>query len=229
MKRIVCCFMVILLLSAYASAEWLLDDNEATGETTYAKGSTIVFGHYEQDNDEENGKEDIEWIVLANNGEQTTLISKEALDCVSFDNAHMISTVVTWDNCELRKWLNNDFLIDAFTPSEQNELISTTVTADRNPDYMGNPGNNTYDKVYLLSIDEANTYFGDINGLFCNASDYAIGKGAAVYNGNCSWWLRTPGSKVFKTSLVSIYIDTEGVEATNPRIAVRPVITLKNK
>ncbi len=43
-------------------------------------GDVIYFGSYEQDNNLSNGKEEIEWIVLAKENRKALLISKYALD-----------------------------------------------------------------------------------------------------------------------------------------------------
>ena len=51
-------------------------------------GSTVFFGSYEQDNDTANGKEDIEWIVLAKEGNKLLVISKYALDCQKYNSTY---------------------------------------------------------------------------------------------------------------------------------------------
>ena len=74
-------------------------------------------------------------------------------------------------------------------------IASSTVTADKNPSYSTSPGNNTTDKVFLLSITEANKYFSSDSARQCSATAYAKAQGAytATSNGNCRWWLRSPG------------------------------------
>ena len=47
---------------------------------SYQVGDTVVFGHYEQDNDLSNGKEPIEWIVVTRYGNRYLLISKKVLN-----------------------------------------------------------------------------------------------------------------------------------------------------
>ncbi len=160
-------------------------------------GSTVFFGSYEQDNNTANGKEDIEWIVLAKEGNKVLVISKYALDCQKY---YSTFTDVTWETCSLRKWLNGTFLNAAFSSEEQNRIISTTVTADRNPSCSTSPGNNTTDKVFLLSITEANKYFSSDEARKCAPTDYAIAQGAYARSSyttggraTCCWWLRSPG------------------------------------
>ena len=119
-------------------------------------GDIVYFGTYEQDNDTSNGKEDIEWLVLAKKGNRILVISDKALDRQPYNSSR---TRVTWETCTLRKWLNNDFINAAFSAEERAKIPTVTVSADKNPSYSTSPGNNTTDKVFLLSITEVNKYF----------------------------------------------------------------------
>ena len=51
-------------------------------------GDIVIFGSYEQDNDESNGTEDIEWLVLAREDNKALLISKYALDVQPLFTTH---------------------------------------------------------------------------------------------------------------------------------------------
>ena len=154
-------------------------------------GDAVFFGLYEQDNNNSNGKEDIEWTVLDKNGKSLFLISKYALDCQPYNSYY---SDVTWESCSLRKWLNETFLNNAFTAEEQSLIKNTNVSADKNPEYSTNPGNATTDKVFLLSITEAKKYFTSDSARQCKPTKYAIARGAwaSSSNGNCWWWLRSP-------------------------------------
>ena len=74
-------------------------------------GDTITFGRYEQDDNDANGKEAIEWIILEKKGRSCLLISKYELDCKPYQKW---STQTTWESTDLRKWLNNDFISSWF-------------------------------------------------------------------------------------------------------------------
>ena len=95
-------------------------------------GSTVFFGSYEQDNDTSDGKEDIEWIVLAKEGNQALVISKYALDCKQYDTS-MSDT--TWETCSLRQWLNGTFLNAAFSAAERKQIVSWTILNPDNTKY----------------------------------------------------------------------------------------------
>ena len=195
-------------------------------------GSCVFFGSYEQDNDTSNGEEDIEWIVLAKEGDKALVISKYALDCRLY---HTSMSDITWETCSLRKWLNGPFL-NIFPVEERNSMIDTTVTADKNPSYSTSPGNDVTDKVFLLSITEVNKYFGSDEARKCVPTDYAIVHGVWKSKNNsidgratCGWWLRTPGSLSDHAVLVlgdgSVEIDGRG--GFNILGGVRPALWIE--
>lgn len=156
-------------------------------------GDTVFLGTYEQDNNTSNGKEDIAWLVLEVKDGKALVVSKYALDCKQYNTSN---TVVTWETCTLRKWLNNDFINAAFSSYEKAMIPTVMVSADKRPGHSANPGNATQDQVFLLSITEANKYFNSNGARQCEPTDYAVANGSSESNsGNfCRWWLRSPGS-----------------------------------
>lgn len=161
-------------------------------------GDKVIFGSYEQDNDTNNGKEDIEWLVLAKEDNKILVISKQALDCQQY---HTKYEGITWENCLLREWMNGTFLNEAFSKDEQKMIQNTKVSADKNPEYSTNPGNATNDKVFLLSINEAEKYFDSKEARKCAPTAYAKAQGTYTSDkyktssgeATCWWWLRSPG------------------------------------
>lgn len=155
-------------------------------------GDSVFLGKYEQDNNIANGREDIEWLVLDIQDDKALLVSKYALDHKPY-NTRQID--VSWETCSLRKWLNGDFLNTAFSAKEQEVIPVTIVPADKNPDYNTNSGKATQDRVFLLSIAEANQYFASDKERQCAPTNYAAANGTYVNrdNGNCWWWLRSAG------------------------------------
>lgn len=112
-------------------------------------GDIVPFGYYEQDNDEVNGKESIEWYVLDASEEEMTLLAVNILDALAFSSEQK---VVTWKDSEMRQWLNEEFYQTAFDSAEQADMLTTVVENDN--------GEDTEDKVYLLSHREFLAYFG---------------------------------------------------------------------
>lgn len=166
--------------------------------STLQPGAVITFGQYEQDNDFDNGKEPIEWLVLENDGESLLLISKNAVEIKPFqeklDNK-VGELKETWETCSLRKWLNEDFLEIAFNDQERPLIALSDVLAEPNPDGRDDPGNDTQDRMFLLSLSEAEKYFASDKERICYGSPYleAYGNYAVRARNTCEWWLRTQG------------------------------------
>lgn len=188
-------------------------------------GDTVLFGVYEQDGNISNGKEDIEWIVLAKENGKLLVISKYALDCQKYNSSKMDTT---WEECSLRAWMNGAFLNNAFSADEQSKIVATSVRANRNPKYSTDSGNTTTDKVFLLSITEAEKYFSSDSARQCKPTEYAIANGAYVNTdtGNCRWWLRSPGNNQNNAANVNNdgSINYNGNNVNNDNDCVRPAL-----
>ena len=204
------------------------------GKTEYEVGNTITFGTYPQ-TAEGTDSTPIEWLVLAKVEDKALLISKYALDRVPYNTKW---TYVTWETCTLRKWLNNLFYNRAFSAEEKQNIILSKVTADKNPEYSTNPGNDTNDNIFLLSIPEVNRYFKGDNSRMCAPTDYAVKHGAYTDGINmvdgrasCWWWLRSPGydgrdyTAAFVRSGGSVYGD--GSSVSHDRGCVRPCVWVR--
>ena len=155
------------------------------------KYEIITFGHYEQDSDLSNGPEPIEWLLLEKDDEKVLLVSRKVLDYGRYNNS---LEDVTWENCSIRQWLNTDFLDTAFSNAERAKIITATVTADESR-YSTTQGNNTEDKVFLLSYAEAKRYFESDEDRRCFPTAYAVDRGAAESDtGRAPWALRSASS-----------------------------------
>jgi len=206
-------------------ANSIYDEYKVEKLKTAKVGDYVLFGMYEQDNNTSNGKEDVEWLVLEIKDGKALVISKYALDCQTYNTS---DADVTWETCTLRKWLNNNFINSAFTGDEKAMIPTVTVSADKNPHYSTNPGNATQDQVFLLSITEANKYFSSDSARQCEHTDYAVAVGAYVNssNGNCWWWLRSPGYSQYYAARVNIAGDIfeYGDHVDDVDRAVRPAL-----
>ena len=187
---------------------------QAEDKTNIQAGDIVLFGHYPQTMD---GTDDtpIEWLVLNYDdvNHRVLLLSRYGIDCRQYDEGDG----VTWETCNLRTWLNNDFLNRAFSKEERSAILLTEVDNSKSQGYSKfkrKGGKNTKDYLFLLSYSEANQYFGlksflDENPENVSArlkqTDYTQNKSKWLFTDNLTedgspsipWWLRSPGdSKV---------------------------------
>ena len=187
-------------------------------------GDYVVFGSYEQDNNTSNGKEVIEWQVLEQKSNSLLLISRYLLDCKPYNIEY---TDVTWEKSTLRAWLNGSFLKESFSAEEQVQIPTMTISADKNPKYDIDPGQDTLDKIFLLSINEAELYFSSNAERQVKPTVYAESQGAYTFDSeNARWTLRSPGG--FRHYVASINSDGSifyyGNSVKYGHFAVRPAL-----
>ncbi len=191
-------------------------------------GDIVTFGNYEQDNNEANGPEEIEWIVLCIKNGGATMISKYALDAKTFSDDE---DRLTWDVCTLREWLNGPFIDAAFSVDEQALMLLADVSAERNSLHLEvDPGKDTQDLVYLLGYTEAQLLFESNQARYCKATSYAVAQGAFVNEDTLgTWWhLRSPGRQDGCCAGVDVTGKVSGYGSYNwNNQAIRPVITLR--
>ena len=188
-------------------------------------GDYITFGHYPQTS-EGNDNTSIEWLVLDVQEDKALLISRYGLDGQQYHDTYEDTT---WEKCSLRAWLNGTFINRAFTAEEQKYIMATNVDNGKNqgdrcyPDTYGKGGNNTQDKIFLLSYMEAWTsYLKNDDARKCDSTDYTIKYiDASLPIG--MWWLRSPGGQLTKAS----YISQEGYGGAGPvydYLIIRPAL-----
>ncbi|MBR2570550.1 MAG: hypothetical protein IKE30_00240 [Clostridia bacterium] len=169
-------------------------------------GDTMTFGSYPQTSSGTD-KTAIEWMVLDVQGSRVLLLSRYGLDSKRYNEK---AEKITWEQCSLRTWLNEDFLNAAFSAKEQESILLTGVDNGKSQGYWNTEGgNDTQDRVFLLSYAEANRYLGVSRDGKTNKTGraaptaYAKAAGASpsskykTPDGKASdwWWLRSPGSK----------------------------------
>ena len=169
--------------------------------------------------------EPIRWRVIELNDETATLLADEELDCAPFNT---LSADVTWENCTLRSFLNgydasfnaagisyadkarDSFWGTAFSDEEKACIVNGLLSNTDNLSYDTDCGENTFDKVFILS--EEDVYASDAaarhgfypgNGVDDPARRfsptlYAIARGTwyspvTRYQGNGFWFMRTNG------------------------------------
>lgn len=186
---------------------------------TFEDFDSVTFGSYPQSDENGESSEPIEWIVLNKKDDKVFLLSKYILDC---DNYNDTKTDVTWEESYIRKFLNGNFYDEAFDSAEQNIILNKKiVNNDTINKVIGGEqrtpaGNNTTDKIFLLSINVAEKYFKSNTNLATKATDFAkrpiyrkngisrrLNDKAFLSNGCSSYWLRSPGLLEDEAAFVS--------------------------
>ena len=180
-----------------SSSSYSLSKSSTTiGEKTF---ETVTFGG-------------IEWIVLAEEGNNTLLLTKDILEYKRYHEEH---ESVTWETCTLRSYLNGEWYNNTFSDDEKDMILTTNVVNSDNSRYGTSGGIDTEDKVFLLSIDEVEEYF---------SSDV---ERIAKYNGEADfWWLRSPGDDGISAAIVinDGYVSNNGRNVGNSNFGIRPAI-----
>lgn len=195
MKKIFLSFAVCILILASFSAVM----------AQLSVGQRVYLGKYEQGN----GAEQIAWFVIKIEGKKALLLSEKILDEQPYHNSYTDS--VTWEKCSLRSWLNSTFYNKAFSSSEKSKIIEVT---NQNPAVSGtvqgymfytDGGKNTKDKVFLLSVEEAEAFYQKFGAWKCYYSAYVGKMGGYGADSDIGpvWWLRSPGMEQNCASMVT--------------------------
>lgn len=207
-----------------ANTEALSEDVAPIVETpALTVGSTINLGIYASE---------IEWIVLEIKENKALLISKTCLDYMQFDNEDNEEDS-TWAESDIREMLNSDFIRHAFSADELAMICETTIQTPANDISGFTGGDDTLDRVFVLSAEEAKTYFKSASDLRAARTSYAETRQTAYmksalgsnYYGSApqtSWWLRSSYSSWEKYQVA--YDGTIAVSHKRNAAFVRPCI-----
>lgn len=149
-------------------------------------GNLVTFGNY-------NGA--LEWLVIGKEDDNLLLITKDCIEALPYNTERK---KVTWESCDLREWLNKDFIEMAFSEEESKIIVSTELENPDNKRMFGAiGGKNTTDRVFLLSHDEINEYFPNGFNIYTEPTAEAE-KEIFKDKGNDGrefwyWWTRSPG------------------------------------
>ncbi len=171
--------------------------------------------------------EDIDWLVLDNSEEGLLLLTKYCIDTKAFDENPNPSS---WENCSLRKWLNNEFYQSAFSDMEKERICNVLNSNKANPRFGTEDFDDTTDKVFLLSVFEAEKYFPDNSSRMALPTDFAKKNGIYMSWNHPWWWLRTTGNHANIACEVYYdgYIDYLGHSMNFACNGVRPAIRIKH-
>ena len=188
------------------AGEIRLDDNPFTLNTIKV-GETIQFGDYA-------GKP-IEWIVLNIEKNRALLLSKYIIEVGSY---HSSLVPVKWEDCDLRAYLNREF-IKVFSQDERKRIQTVSNENADNEEYQSFGGKKTSDQIFCLSIDEVNEYLLNENlDVGAKLTEYAAQRARELFKGEkdgfqhfqredtdeAEWWLRSPGEDNESAAMVTV-------------------------
>ena len=135
---------------------------------------------------------------------------------------HTKNVWVTWQKSELRSWLNTYFLNHAFTQDEQALILETTVTNPAHPSYHLDAEPDTLDRIFLLSMEEAQTLLDPLDGVSFPYTSSTVRK----QDGKASWWLRTKGERQNQAAIIRADGVPDISYVNNNRNVVRPCMVI---
>jgi len=186
--------------------------------------------------------EPIKWRVLSVDGNNAFLLADKCLDDQKY---YWADAEVTWENSDIRSWLNDKFYNAAFSDDEKTAIISSSIENKNNLSKDTAGGNNTTDNIFLLS--ESEVYSTDASASYGFAksaetydearrtqpSAYAFAMGCyreidSNHADNCMWWLRSPGNYADFAASVggNGYVFGYGYGVKDVHNAVRPALKL---
>lgn len=167
--------------------------------------------------------EPIQWRVLSVKNGELYVLSKEVLDCQTYNEENVS---VTWESSSLRAWLNNVFYNRAFGEAEKAVINTTLLTNEDNLLYGIDGGSDTEDKVFLPSYSDAcSVAYGFVKN---SDRDSQVTQFASHMQARkVYWWLRTPGK--VDSNACYVYNGTvkpDGYYVSYDTIGVRPAMKL---
>jgi serine/threonine protein kinase len=168
--------------------------------------------------------EPIKWRVLQSENGEAFLLSDVILDKQLYNEN---DKYVTWEKSSLRAWLNKKFIKRAFIDEEREKINITEIVNQDNPVYGTEGGNNTFDKIFLLSLSEVSEQQDGEKYGFLDDEIRACGKSDFSKTGSW-WWLRSPGSYSLDAAEVNDdgWVGRNGSRVDSSYGGVRPALHL---
>ena len=184
----------------------------------HSVGDTMEFGCWPAD-------KKIEWTIVASEGNNILLVSTHVIDANKFHDKYEDTT---WAGSFIRKYLNEEFYQKAFSEQEKRRILLRPVKAYKNALYPTDPGEDTEDKIFLLSVNEVREYLESNDLVKAEPTPHALASGVEKdeKTGGCYWWLRTPGNagcNVARVSGVGIILE-HGFFASDNHNGIRPAM-----
>jgi len=122
-----------------------------------------------------------QWRVLDVQGLKAFIISEKIIEKRPY---HATFTDIGWEKSSIREYLHNEYINTAFTEKERKRITySKNITRD-NSWYGTYSGNDTFDKIVLLTVEDVVRYLGDSGDLKAHKAWYVDGDRSVFENGN---------------------------------------------
>ncbi len=154
-------------------------------------GDEVEFGRFPQDNTLE--MKPLVWQVIAQEGNRRLLMTKQAI--IGISPECRLGQKGTWADSEVRAWLNSVFLETVFTQEERTHIPEVLLTNpnNRKTSPVTKGGEDTLDRVFLLSYDELMQYLPEDRQQCAEVTPYAKAQWKAKRDVHF-YRLRTPAS-----------------------------------
>ena len=180
-------------------------------ENGYSVGDAVQMGEW--------SGEGLTFTIVGETNDSYLAVCDVIVDCMAFGKSEDYAA------SDIREFLNGEFFHTAFTADERSEILSVTVESEDNFVCRVPSGEDTVDRVFLLSATEVRDY----SVGRAKAIPGAIEKGLRNEDGFANCWLRTPGSHAKKAAVLSYTgaLNMAGLDCEIALGGVRPAIRLK--
>ena len=176
------------------------------------------------------------WIVLDMDHDRLLILSQFILFTSAYNQP--MTADITWETSSIREYLNNTYY-NSINADSRALIQTTTIENPDNPWYGTDGGNDTEDKIFLLSLQEVCKYFGGEEQLYNRPGEWAF-LIDDEYNENRiarqknmvpeAWWLRStarPYDATFVSRNGRVYVS--GLFAHIDDYGVRPAMWISRK
>ena len=222
--------------------EWAKDPGSSDNSNQEDNGYTINNIYYFK-------YEPLKWQVL--DPKTGLVLSKSIIDSQAYSNTIYEGTdaygyFTFWNNAlntnyandyatsSIRKWLKEDFYNTAFTSTQKQNILPTTLdNSAYSTDYSEYDSVSTTDNIFLLSYSEAqNASYGftDSEARKAVGTDYAKAQGLDVFSNGCSFW-RLRSADNYYSNVRGVRDDGDlnlGCGVNGTYFGIRPALRLSN-
>ena len=214
-------------------------------------GDNLVFGNYSLPGNcypnDCKVNSPILWQVLDKDHDRLLLLSRYMLYWTFYDGSATLfspSPETDWEVSTIRIELNGECFNSWFSVEEQAIIPETLHFMDENPQYHTSSGDPTFDRLFLLSLEEANKYLGVNLNPLSDSEESCPNTAAIAYMimadppleeseydtevfPHCfPWWLRTTGIDAAHVVCINDlgHADFEGITSDADEVGIRPAM-----